>query len=72
MDRSIFVQCHATVKVTGGAQEVETTGLAIVALVGLVDVSLGQNEDLGAKRVPLDLRTLRLKESLLACRDAGK
>ena len=43
MDRSIFVQCHATVKVAGSAQEVETTGLAIVALVGLVDVSLGQN-----------------------------
>ena len=49
MDGPLFIECHTTVEVTSGAQQIEPAGLAIVALVGLIYVGLGQYEDLRTK-----------------------
>ena len=69
MDRTILIQRDAAVEVAGGAEQIETAGLAIVALVRLVDIGSGENEDLGAERVPLDLGALGLEEGLLTGRE---
>ena len=65
MDGTFLVQGYAAVEISCCAEKVETASLPIVALVGLVYVRLGEYEDLGADRVPLDLRPLSLEESLL-------
>ena len=56
----------STVEVPRGAQEHQAR-LAIVALVCLVDIGSRDDENLGAKRIPLDLGSLCLEEGLLAC-----
>ena len=76
MDRTLLVQRHATVESARGTEEIQATSLAIVALICLIDVRSRDDENLGAKRIPLDLGSLRLEEGLLAgwkaveCREA--
>ena len=68
VDGTLLVQCHTTVEIPSSAEQIQATGLPVVTLVGLVHVSLGENEDLSAERVPLDGRAVRLEEVLLAQR----
>ena len=67
MNWTVLVQRDATVEVTGGAEQIQTAGLAVVALVRLVDIGSSENKHLGTKCVPLDLGALSLEEGLLAC-----
>lgn len=57
-------QSDARVKGTAGAKDVHV-GLAVVTLVGLVDIGLGQDDQAGALVVPLELDLVGLEESLL-------
>lgn len=57
-------QSDARVKGTAGAKNVHV-GLAIVTLVGLVDIGLGQDDQAGALVVPLELDLVGLEERLL-------
>ena len=70
MDGTVLVESNAAVEVACSAQQVEATSLAIVALVCLVDIGSRDDENLGAKRIPLDLGSLCLEEGLLARRKA--
>ena len=65
MDGSLLVEGHTTVKVTSGAEQVQTS-LAVVTLIRVVDFGLGQDKDLSAEGVPLDLGAVCFEESLLA------
>lgn len=58
---------HAAVEATSCAHEVHV-GLAVVVLVGLVDVGLGNNEQHGASGIPLPLDLVGLEKGLLAGR----
>ena len=64
VDGTLLVELDARVKGTVGAEDVHV-GLAVVALVGLVDVGLRQDDDAGAEVVPLELDLVALVEGLL-------
>ena len=68
MHRAFLVQCDSAIEGARRTEQPQPSGRAVIALVGLVDVSLGQNEHLGADRVPLDLRPLCFEERLLTGR----
>ena len=72
MDGAFLVEWHTTVKVARGTDQIQTAGLSVVALVGLVYIGLCEDEDLRAERVPLDLRALCLEKRLLAGGRAGE
>ena len=67
MYRTLLVERDATVKVAEGVEKVKSC-LAVVAFVGVVDLGLGEKEEMGAERVPLQLRAISLEERLLARR----
>jgi hypothetical protein len=58
---TLFVQGHATVKIACSTEQIQTR-LAVVALVGVVDLRLRQEENLRSKCVPFDLRPISLVE----------
>lgn len=68
MDRTLLVELDARVEGAVRAKNVHVC-LAVVALVGLVDVSLSQDNHAGAEVVPLKLNLVALVECLL--RDRG-
>lgn len=57
-------QGDTRVKGTAGAKNVHV-GLAVVTLVGLVDIGLGEDDQAGALVVPLELDLVGLEEGLL-------
>lgn len=59
-----LTQLDARVKTTIGAQDVHIC-LSIITFVGLVDVSLGQNDQAGAIVVPFELHFVALEECFL-------
>ena len=65
MDGTFLVKRHSTVKVTSCTEQVHV-GLAIVTLVGVINVGLCEEQDLCAQRVPLDLRPICFEKVLLA------
>lgn len=64
MDRALLVKSDASVERAVGAQEVHV-GLAVVALVGLVNLCLCQHNQSSSELVPLELDLVGLEESLL-------
>jgi hypothetical protein len=66
MHWTFFIECHTAVEGAGSTEEIQATGLAVVALVSLVYISLRQHQNMRANGVPLDCRPIRLEEVLLA------
>ncbi|KAG9912408.1 eukaryotic translation initiation factor 2A, partial [Aureobasidium melanogenum] len=64
VNRTILVQGNARVKSAAGAKNVHV-GLAVVTLVGLVDIGLGQDDQASTLVVPLELDLIGLEEGLL-------
>ena len=65
MNRSFLIQGHATVKRARCAKETKSTRFAVVTLVRLINVCLGQDKDVRSKRIPLDDRTICFEKCLL-------
>jgi hypothetical protein len=64
VDRTLLVQGHAGIESTGGAKEIQGS-LAVVTLAWAINVSLCQNQNAGAKLVPLQLNLVSFEEGLL-------
>lgn len=64
VDRALLVKSDASVERAVGAQEVHV-GLAVVALVGLVNLCLRQHNQSSSELVPLELDLVGLEEGLL-------
>lgn len=67
VDRSLLIQCNPAVKVARSTEKVHPC-LSVVTLVGVIDLGLCQEQDLGSKSVPFDLGAISLVKRLLARR----
>jgi len=68
MDATFLVEGYTKVKVAGSTKEVESAGLAIIALSGIVDFGLSKHQDLCAESIPFDLCPVCFEERLLTRR----
>lgn len=71
MDRTLFVEGDAAVKVASCTEKVHGR-LSVVAHVGVVDLGLGDNQGLRSEVVPLNLGAISLVKILGTRWDAGK
>ncbi len=62
---SFLVQGHTTVEGARRAKKIQSTCLAVVALVRLVNVCLREDQDMGADGIPLNRGTVSFEEGLL-------
>jgi hypothetical protein len=65
VNRTFLVKRDSTVKVAGCTEEIQAS-LSVVALIRSVDIRLREDQNLRAKGVPFDLRTISFEERLLA------
>lgn len=72
VDRSFFIEVDSRVESTVRAQQVHGC-FAVIALPGLVDLGLRQDDECGACIVPLELDLVTLEEVLLrdGCGEVG-
>jgi hypothetical protein len=67
MDRPFLIQLDPAVKIAGGTQN-NKTRLAVITLVGFIDVRLSEHQYLSSQGVPFESDSVRFIEGLLARR----